>query len=338
VRVQHPRTVGAYSCREPLVTNPVIEDLFMRPPSDEDGVVALGVRRRFGSVEALRGLDFTARSGEVTGLVGPNGAGKTTLLLILATLLMPDAGTVRIAGHDPVLATDAVRATLGWVPDAFGVYDNLTTREYLRFAGLAYGLGARSRPRAEELLLLSRLQDYADRPVHVLSRGQKQRLGFVRALVHGPRVLLLDEPAAGLDPYSRVELRDLLRQLAAAGAAVVVSSHVLADLEQMADRVVFVDKGVTVGERRIDDLSRTSGPRVWRVRALNQPELLAALDRNRYPHGASSPLGVDVELLSDEAAAGLIAGLVGDGVHVVSCAPLTSSLEATYLELTGEQG
>jgi ABC-2 type transport system ATP-binding protein len=321
-----------------LATNPVAEDLFMRPPSSADGVIALGVHRRFGSVEALRGIDFTAPYGEVTGLVGPNGAGKTTLLLILATLLLPDAGTVRIAGHDPVRETGAVRATLGWVPDAFGVYDNLTAREYLKFAGLAYGLGGRSRARAEELLVLCRLQDYGDRPVHVLSRGQKQRLGFVRALVHEPHVLLLDEPAAGLDPYSRVELRDLLRQLAAAGAAVVVSSHVLADLEQMADGVVFVDRGVTVGERRIDDLARASGPRVWRVRALNPDDLVAALDRNHYSHAAPTPAGVDVELLSDEAAAGLIAGLVRDGVYVVSCSPLTSSLEATYLELTGEQG
>jgi ABC-2 type transport system ATP-binding protein len=321
-----------------VVVGPVAEQLFMGSPPSADGVVAMSIKRSFGEVEALRGVDFTAHYGEVTGLVGPNGAGKTTLLLILATLLLPDAGTVRIAGHDPLTETDAVRATLGWVPDVFGVYDNLTTREYLRFAGAAYGLGSRAAARADELLVQARLQEYADRPVHVLSRGQKQRLGFVRSLVHGPRVLLLDEPAAGLDPYSRVELRDMVRHLAAAGAAVVVSSHVLADLEQMADRVVFVDRGVTVGERRIDDMARASGPRVWRLRALNQPELVGALDRNGYSHTPLSPAGIDVELLSDEAAAGLIAGLVRDGVHVVSCFPLTSSLEATYLELTGEQG
>jgi ABC-2 type transport system ATP-binding protein len=321
-----------------LVVSPVSEEPFIGSTSSADGVVANAVRRQFGSVQALRGIDFTARYGEVTGLVGPNGAGKTTLLLILATLLLPDSGTVRIAGYDPVRNTDAVRAQLGWVPDVFGVYDNLTTREYLRFAGAAYGLGAAAPARADELLALSRLQEYADRPVHVLSRGQKQRLGFVRSIVHRPRVLLLDEPAAGLDPYSRVELRDLLRHIAAAGAAVVVSSHVLADLEQAADRVVFVDHGVTVGERRIDDLSRAPGPRMWRLRALNQEALVIALDQHRYPHMPPTPAGVDVELNSDEAAAGLVAGLVGDGVHVVSCTPLTSSLEATYLELTGEQG
>ena len=318
-----------------MAVSPDAEQLPASPSAA--GVIASGVWRRFGSVEALRGVDFAAGYGEVTGLVGPNGAGKTTLMLVLATLLIPDAGMVKVAGYDPVGETAAVRAQMGWVPDVFGVYDNLTVREYLAFAGAAYGLGSGSAARAEELLSLSRLQEFADRPVHVLSRGQKQRLGFVRSLVHRPRVLLLDEPAAGLDPYSRVELRDLLRQLAAAGAAVVVSSHVLSDLEQIADRVVFVDRGVTVGERRIDEMERSVGPRSWRLRALNQPELVAALDLHHYPHGPVTPVGVDVQIVSDEAAAALIAGLIHDGVHVVSCAPVTSSLEATYLELTEDQ-
>jgi len=302
-----------------------------------DGVSARGVRRRFGAVEALRGVDFTAAYGEVTGMVGPNGAGKTTLLLVLATLLARDAGDVLVAGRDPDRQARAVRGQMGWVPDAFGIYDNLTAHEYLRFAGAAYGLGRESGARADELIELARLKEFSDQPVHVLSRGQKQRLGFVRALVHRPRVLLLDEPAAGLDPYSRVELRGLVRQLAAAGAAVVVSSHVLSDLEQMADRVVFFDHGVAVGERRIDDAVRVAGPRLWRLWALNAAELVAALDSHGYAHTPPTALGVDVELDSDVAAAGLLAGLVRDGVPVVSCAPLTSTLEATYLQLTGEQ-
>ncbi len=302
-----------------------------------DGVVAHEVWRRFGAVEALRGVNFTAAYGEVTGMVGPNGAGKTTLFLVLATLLAHDSGQVWVGGFDPAHHAGAVRDQMGWVPDAFGFYDNLTAREYLTFAGAAYGLGRAAKDRAEELIGVARLKEFSDQPVHVLSRGQKQRLGFVRALVHSPRVLLLDEPAAGLDPYSRVELRALVRQLASDGAAVVVSSHVLSDLEQMADRVVFFDRGVTVGERRIDDAVRVSGPRVWRVWALNAADLVAALDRHGYVHTPPTALGVDVELDSDVAAAGLIAGLVHDGVQVVSCAPLTSTLEATYLQLTGEQ-
>src|SRR5439155_12805960 len=200
------------------------------------GVVARGVTRRFGPVEALRGLDLEVPYGQVTALVGPNGAGKTTLLLILATLLRPDAGEVRVAGLDPAGDPSGVRARMGWMPDVFGVYDQLRVAEYLAFFAAAYRLDkARAAERTAALLALTHLAEYADRPVHVLSRGQKQRLALGRALVHEPRVLLLDEPASGLDPRSRVELRDLLRGLAAGGAAVLVSSHILTELEEIAD-------------------------------------------------------------------------------------------------------
>jgi ABC-2 type transport system ATP-binding protein len=300
-----------------------------------EGVVASGVRRRFGPVEAVRGIDITAAPGEVTALVGPNGAGKTTLLLVLATLLVPDAGEVRVAGFDPVREPDAVRARMGWSPDVFGVYDNLTAREYVRFFADAYRLGAaKARARADELLELARLSEYADRPVHVMSRGQKQRLGLTRALVHEPQVLLLDEPASGLDPRSRVELRQLLRLLATAGTAVVVSSHLLGDLEELADRVVFVDRGMTVGEHRLDQLPEGTVARPWRIRALDTDALVAALVRNGYDHDAPGPAGVDVRLANDEAAVALLSGLVREGVPVVSCQPLGGALEAAYLELT----
>jgi len=281
----------------------------------------------------VRGIDLTAARGEVTALVGPNGAGKTTLLLVLATLLVPDAGEVRVAGHDPVTEPDAVRARMGWSPDVFGLYDNLTGREYLEFVGEAMRLPRpRARERAAELLTTARLD--GDVPVHTLSRGQKQRLGLCRALVHDPQVLLLDEPASGLDPRSRVELRELLRSLAARGAAVVVSSHLLGDLEELADRVVFVDGGATVGEHRIDQLPVGTVPRPWRLRSLDPDALVAALTRNGYDHDAPTPAGVDVRLTGDEAAAQLLAGLIRDGVPVVACQPLGGQLEATYLELT----
>jgi ABC-2 type transport system ATP-binding protein len=299
------------------------------------GVVATGVRRTFGDVEAVRGIDLTAAPGEVTALVGPNGAGKSTLLLVLATLLVPDAGEVRVAGYDPVSEPDAVRARMGWSPDVFGLYDNLTAREYVRFFADAYRLGAaKAAARADELLALARLEEFANRPVHVLSRGQKQRLGLTRALVHDPEVLLLDEPASGLDPRSRVELRELLRSLAASGTAVVVSSHLLGDLEELADRVVFIDRGATVGEHRLDQLPEWTSARPWRLRSLDTAALVAALTRNGYDADPPSPAGVDVRLANDEAAAELLAGLVRDGVPVVSCQPLGGQLEAAYLELT----
>jgi len=301
----------------------------------EDGVVVAGVRRSFGTAEALRGVDFTAAFGEVTGMVGPNGAGKTTLLLILATLLAPDEGSVRISGLDPLTHTADVRRLLGWVPDVFGFYENLTVREYLVFSGEARSLPRRlAAERAAALLELVRMAELADRPVHVLSRGQKQRLAFASALVHEPTVLLLDEPTAGLDPSSRAEFMRLVRTLTDRGTAVVVSSHLLGDLEQMADHVVFIDRGVTVGERRMDEPSGARTLRTWRIRSLDDRRLTTTLAELGAEVTSSGPRGVDVVLESDAAAATLIAGLVGAGVPVVSCGPVETSLEATYFELT----
>ncbi|MFG2017542.1 ABC transporter ATP-binding protein [Actinomadura geliboluensis] len=303
------------------------------------GVEAHGVTRRFGPVEALRGLDITVPYGQVTALVGANGAGKTTLLLILATLLAPDAGTVRIAGHDALTHPARARDALGWMPDVFGVYDQLTVDEYLAFFADAYGLPKAERQRrVKALLTLVRLDDHVGRPVHALSRGQKQRLGMARALVHRPRVLLLDEPASGLDPRSRVELRDLLRSLAAEGVAVLVSSHILGELEEIADRVVLVDHGRTVGEHTMAELAGTSSRVRWRVRSLDPGPLAAALaDR---PGGLPAlrttelPGGAEVGPLTEAEAAALLAELVKAGVPVCGLAPAGGALESAYLAMT----
>jgi ABC-2 type transport system ATP-binding protein len=300
-------------------------------------VVARGVTRRFGSVEALRGLDLTVPYGQVTALVGPNGAGKTTLLLVLATLLRPDAGEVRVAGLDPVTHPAQVRATMGWMPDVFGVYDQLTVREYLAFFADAYLVGrTRVGGRVSTLLDLVHLGEYADSPVHVLSRGQKQRLALARALVHEPPVLLLDEPASGLDPRSRVELRDLLRGLAAAGTAVLVSSHILTELEEIADRVVFVADGRSAGEHEISDLAADTETG-WRVRATDPVALHAALDRHAVVAGEINSAGTVLPPMSEDEAADLLAALVAEGVRVVAFAPVGSHLESAYLALSQER-
>jgi ABC-type multidrug transport system, ATPase component len=283
-------------------------------------------------------MDMEAHPGEVTALVGPNGSGKTTLLLVLATLLVPDAGEVRIAGFDPITQPGDVRRLMGWSPDVFGLYDNLSAAEYLDVMAAAYRVPATVRRlRVSHLLGLARLEDHADAPVHTLSRGQKQRLGLVRALVHEPRVLLLDEPASGLDPRSRVALRDLLRTLATDGVAVVVSSHILSDLEELADRVVFVDAGRTVGQHSINELPAARVARTYRLRALDMSRLVEALDHAGVPHGAPATPGLDVQVTGgDPAAARLLAELVNAGVLVTSFAPLGGALEAAYLDLTEE--
>ena len=297
---------------------------------DEVGIKVSGVRRAFGRVQALDGVDLTARTGRVTALVGPNGSGKTTLLLVLAGLLVPDSGSVTVAGTSD---TRAARAHTGWMPDAFGTWDSLTAREVLTTFGAAYRL---PRPaaaaRAAELLETVHLTEYADRPASVLSRGQKQRLGLARALVHSPSVLLLDEPASGLDPRSRVDLRILLRRLADEGTTVLISSHVLSELEEMADDAVFISRGRTVVP--------VAGPsqRTWHVRALGHDSLgpwLTSVGATWRPGDA--PGSVLVEIDGDEGAARLVADAVAAGVPLVSINPVGGSLEHAYLTLEEER-
>lgn len=306
----------------------------------EPGIVVDHVRRTFGPVVAIDDMSFNAPAGQVTALVGPNGAGKTTLLLVLATLLVPDAGRVSVGGHDPVSQPHSVRAAMGWMPDSFGSYESLTSLEVLTFVANAFELpkaDVKSRPHA--LLELVHLSEFGDRPVHVLSKGQKQRLGLARALMNDPSVLLLDEPAAGLDPRSRIELRAILRDLAARGKTLLVSSHILSELEEMADQVVFVDKGRTVSQTAISALPQSSAglSRQWRVHALDNTGLAAALDRRGLPHSAPHAGGIDLVIDGDAEAADLVEALVREGVRLVSFAPTGSSLEAAYLAVTQER-
>jgi ABC-2 type transport system ATP-binding protein len=308
----------------------------------EAGIEVTGVRRAFGSALAVDHIDLQARPGEVTALVGPNGAGKTTLLLMLATLLAPDAGSIRIRGLDPVATPGEVRAAMGWMPDGFGTWDALTVREVLETVAAAYRMApGAARTRAAELLDLAHLGDLADRPARVLSRGQKQRLGLARALVHSPSILLLDEPASGLDPRSRIELRDILRGLAASGATLLVSSHILTELQEVADRAVIVARGRSVA---VQDLTADSGSgpgsdhRVtsWRITSLDPPRLMAALAH----HGVTTqplPDAVDIEVAGDIAASELLAQLVRDGIPITAFAPSYGALETAYLAATEDR-
>ena len=297
------------------------------------GIVVEGVRRSFGSTHAVRDMTFTASPGRVTGLIGPNGSGKTTLMLMLATLLAPDAGTIRIQGLDPLRDAAAVRAVTGWMPDVLGSWASLTTRATLELTGRLYELSKPSAAaRAEELIRLVGLRALADQPTRVLSRGQKQRLSLARALVHDPAVLLLDEPASGLDPEARVELRVLVRSLAAEGRTVLVSSHVLAELEEMADDAVYVRGGATVDTELVDAVR--DAPRLWRVRAVDEAALdaaLAGIDGVGADH-----LGRLVPVRTESDAADLLVRLVAGGVRVVAFAPAAGDMERTFLELTKE--
>lgn len=298
-------------------------------------IYASGLSRSFGSVQAVADASVTVQPGTVTALIGPNGCGKTTLMLMLAGLLKPDAGTIRIVGSDPLVDGVAVRTSIGWMPDQLGVWDNLACLSSLTLFGQAYGLSkAEARERGTALLETVHLTEFAARPARVLSRGQKQRLSLARALMNDPEVLLLDEPANGLDPRSRVELRQLVRSLAAEGRAVLISSHVLSELDEMVDNAIFMSKGRTLGEEA--DAMVAAARTRYRVTALDRAALEAAL----------AQLGIDAEPLSDavgiqiadrEQAAQVLTELVRAGVQVDSFASAGSALEQTYLAMNEER-
>lgn len=300
---------------------------------------AVAVRRAFGAVQAVADASLSIAPGSVTALIGPNGCGKTTLMLMLAGLLKPDAGHVRVVGHDPAIDPKAARTSVGWMPDSLGTWDSLTCLETLHTFARAYGMNqAQADERARTLLTRVHLEDLALQPARVLSRGQKQRLSLARALVHDPRVLILDEPASGLDPRSRFELRDLVRELAAEGKAVLISSHVLSELDEMVDDAVFMSKGRTLGDAADQIVARAKTR--WRIVSVegDLTGALAASLRDFTPDpaepGSSAAL---VQIADDADAAELVAHLVAASVKVARIAPVGSALEQAYLTMETER-
>jgi ABC-2 type transport system ATP-binding protein len=297
-----------------------------------------GVRRAFGDVLAVDSISLTAEPGEVTALIGPNGSGKTTLLLMLATLLVPDQGQIRIDGLDPVSQPTEVRARIGWMPDGFGTWDALTVREVLHTIAAAYRIPPdRARARTDELLQTVHLEDLGDRRARVLSRGQKQRLGLARALINDPTVLLLDEPASGLDPRSRIELRDVLRSLAAQGKTVLVSSHILTELQEVADRAVIVARGRSLETQSLDSAFVATGMASWRIDSLDPERLVGWLDEHHVPATRVGGGLTEVEVAGEENAARLLADLVRDGIRVIAFTPSQGALESAYLAATEDR-
>ena len=308
------------------------------------GIVrAQGLVKRYDRTLAVAGLDLDIAEGEIFGLVGPNGAGKTTTLRILGTLLVPDAGDAEIAGASVRRNPNDVRRVLGFMPDVFGVYDDMKVWEYLDFFARCYGIPAdRRRRMIGDLLELVDLGPKRDTYVQGLSRGMQQRLCLAHALVHDPQVLLLDEPASGLDPRARVELRELLRELRALGKTILVSSHILPELEELCTSVAIIDRGQVLAQGRVAEIERRlRAGAVYRARIIAEGEALEA-GRTWF---AAQPDVVTSDLLSDgtieigfhgddEGAARLLAGAVGGGLRVVSFARAASDLEELFLQVT----
>lgn len=216
--------------------------------------------KRFGGVEALRDMTFTARDGRVTGLLGPNGAGKSTTLRILYTAIAADSGSASVDGHDCGLEPLAVRRSLGVLPHATGLYPNLTSRENVRYYGELHGLAGDALERSIDSLV-SRLDlgEIADRRAQGLSQGQRIKVALARALVHGPRNVILDEPTNGLDVMAIRTLRDLVRQLRSEGCCVLLSSHVMQEIGALCDDLVIIGKGRVVLQGTPEDVRAATG-------------------------------------------------------------------------------
>ncbi|MEM9160843.1 MAG: ABC transporter ATP-binding protein [Verrucomicrobiota bacterium] len=206
-----------------------------------------GLVRHFGNLRAVDDVSFKVEAGKVVGFIGANGAGKTTTMRILSTLETADAGRIRVMGYDVISQPAEVRKVLGWMPDAFGKYKNMEVEEYLDFFARAYGLkGELREKRLNDVSEFTELNRISRMPVATLSKGQSQRLSLARTLLNDPEVLILDEPAAGLDPKARVELKNLIRLLARKGKTLLISSHILSELDEVCDALVFIDRGKIV--------------------------------------------------------------------------------------------
>ncbi len=249
--------------------------------ADQSPKLAVDVQElwiRYGKFTAVRGISLAIPPGEVFGFIGPNGAGKSSTIRVLATLQSQFQGRVFVNGLDVRSRPDLVREQIGYVPDYFGVYEDLTAREYLHFFAAAYQLPAHKRASVvDDVLQLTDLTHKIDASVDSLSRGMKQRLSLARVLLHDPAVLLLDEPASGLDPRARIEMRELLKALKEMGKTIVISSHILHELAQLCTQIGIVEAGKIVAHGSVAEIYKHLGlMRIVHVQLANRPEDLEA--------------------------------------------------------------
>jgi ABC-2 type transport system ATP-binding protein len=304
-----------------------------------------GITRSFGSYRAVDNVSFQVGRGEVCGFIGPNGAGKTTTMRICATLDLPDRGDVRIDGLSVIEYPREVRRRVGFMPDSFGAYPNTSVWEFLDFFARAYELqGDQRRRRIDEVVEFTGLGPLLDKEVRALSKGMRQRLCLGKTLLHDPSVLILDEPAAGLDPRARIELRELLKVLGSMGKSVLVSSHILSELAEMCSAIVVIEKGKVRAAGDVDaiakDLARGSSTNdviEVEVRALVPVEVLLKAVHELPNVGAVRPEGESVVFSFEgdqEGLPALLEALVQRGLRVVSFAPRQARLEDLFLRIT----
>jgi ABC-2 type transport system ATP-binding protein len=320
---------------------PRLVDDYVAPEGAEAVLRVEGLSKSFGDQVALESLSFELFPGDIMGFLGPNGAGKTTTLRILATVLKADKGSAAVAGFK-LTEYQQIRRHIGYLPDFIGSYDDLQVSEYMEFFARAYNVKADRRQAAiTEALAMTELADLRSHLVGSLSRGKQQRLALARLLMHDPKLLLLDEPAAGLDPRARVQLRDILRALRRQGKAIILSSHVLEDLAEVSNKVAVLDRGRLLAFGTTSELlSRLRESRRWRLR-MRQPEELDKLRLflQQQPE-VSSVAFAGSELYAtfqggDEVVEAVHHRLFEQGFRVLEFAEEALGLEELYLRITG---
>jgi len=311
-------------------------------------VVTHELTKRYGEFTALNSLSFMLDRGQILGFIGPNGAGKTTTIKILVGLMRPTSGSASIAGADCVRDARRIKRLVGFMPDTFGSYDNMRVREYLDFFGAAFGIGRRDRTRRIDEVLDTTGSTYMrDRYVESLSHGMKQRIGVARTLLHDPDVLILDEPANGLDPQARIEMRDLLLKLADMGKTLIVTSHILPELSRICNVVAIMTKGTlrafgtldqimqAISQRRTFEVQLVEGGKAEELAAAVTTGLDESEQRSVVAHEAEAVVRFQTSR-SDADLAELLGGLVRANLGVAQFREVPTDLEDAFLTVTRE--
>lgn len=301
--------------------------------------------KKYGDMYAIRGINLELEEGDLFGFIGPNGAGKTTTMRIIATLLTPTYGEAYVCDNSIYTDPKEIRRLVGYMPDFFGVYDDMTVIEYLEFFAAAYRIqGPARRKRCDEMLEVVDLDFKRDAYANTLSRGQTQRLGLARVLLHDPQVLLLDEPLSGLDPRARIEMRNLLRKLGEMGKTIIVSSHILPELADICNKVGIINRGEMGFNSSITDLIRTVRPRtILQIEVAPEDQAAAAakfLDEHALVEQLDDQQGTLEVTLNEgiEDYSGLSGELVAAGFRFKRFAEKETNLESAFMALTKGSG
>jgi len=302
-------------------------------------VQTFGLSRSYGSMVALSGLDLTVNRGDLFGFIGSNGAGKTTTLRILATFLAPSGGTAQVLGRDVVREADAVRHVIGYMPDFFGVYKDMEVTEYLDFFGACYKIPTAQREKTvNDVLELVGLSEKKGALIGALSRGMQQRLGLARVLIHDPQLLLLDEPASGLDPRARIEMMAILQELQRLGKTIIISSHILSELQTLCNRVAIIEKGKLIYSGPVQGVrdQMSQGRVIWVRVSSDQAQAVELLKaRTEFTEVATVDGEIKITLASLETDHSIVADvLVRGGAKLIELREDEIGLEEVFMRVT----